>query len=81
MSNWAQAGKRMKALAAEVLDVVVANSAGSGGRGRIWSFFVKHLHGHNLLELANECFDAMTEDQRRQFLARCEYKGQRQKPR
>ena len=72
MANWAQAGKQMKALAGEVLDVVWCNSAGEGSQRQIWGYFVKNVpHDHTLLELADECFDAMTKEQRRQFLARC----------
>ena len=66
------AGKQIKRLANEVLKVVHLHSAGEMGRRRNWSYFVKNLpHDHTLLELANECFDALKEEQRRQFLARC----------
>ena len=67
-----QVGKEMKALAGEVLDVVLSNSAGEMSRRQNWSFFVKNLpHDHNLMELCAECFDSMSKEQRRQFLARC----------
>ena len=70
--NAAQAGKRMKALATEVLSVVSASSAGEMSRRATWGRFVKNLpHDHTLIELTTECFDAMTEEQRRQFLAGC----------
>ena len=62
----------MKALAGEVLDVVSTNSAGEMGRRQVWSFFVKNLpRDYTLMELSDECFDAMTKEQKRQFLARC----------
>ena len=67
-----QAGKDMKALALEALDAVARHSAGEMGRRQNWSLFVKHLHDYNLLELADECVDAMSQDQRRQFFARFE---------
>ena len=65
-----QAGKDMKALSLEALDAVGRHSAGEMGRRQNWSFFVKHLYDHNLLELADECVGAMSKDQRRQFFAR-----------
>lgn len=72
MKSSSQVGKDLKALAGKVLDVVWSNSAGEMTRRRNWGFFVKHLpHNHTLLELADECFDAMSKEQRRQFLARC----------
>ena len=62
----------MKVLAGEVLDLVLSNSAGEMSRRQNWSFFVKNLaHHHTLLELSDECFDAMSKEQKRQFLARC----------
>ena len=71
MANPQQAGKQMKALSRQVLDVVWRNSAGEMSRRRNWSFFVKNVpHDHTLLELAYECFDAMSKDQQRQFLER-----------
>ena len=67
----AQAGKQMKALAGEVLNVVW-NSAGEMGRRQRWGFFVKNLpHDYTPMELADECFDAMTKEQRRQSFALC----------
>lgn len=72
------AGKQMKRLAEEVLDVVHRNAAGEESRRENWGFFVKNLsHDHTLLELADECFDAMTQDQQRQFLAGCEDRAKR----
>ena len=36
-----------------------------------WDLFVKNLsHDYTLLELADACFDAMNDEQRRQFRAR-----------
>ena len=70
--NNTQAGKKMKALATEAVGVVWAASAGEMGRRDTWGRFVKNLpHDHILLELADECFNAMTKEQRRQFLAGC----------
>ena len=66
----AQAGKQMKALAGEVLDVISRNTAGEMGRRECWGLFVKNLpNDHTLIEIADECFDAMTKEQKRQFLA------------
>ena len=63
-------GRQMKRLAGEVLHVV-HDSAGEMGRRQNWDFFVKNLwHDHTLLELADACFDAMDEGQKRQFRAR-----------
>ena len=40
-------------------------------RRQNWGFFVKNLpHDYTLLELVDECFDAMTEEQKRQCLVK-----------
>ena len=58
------AGKQMKRLAGEVMDVIYENSAGEESRRQVWSFFVKNLpHDHTLVELAQECIDAMDDGQ------------------
>lgn len=73
--NDVQAGEKMKALATEAVGVVWAASAGEMSRRVTWGRFVKNLpHDHILLELADECFKAMTKEQRRQFLAGCAHK-------
>ena len=66
-----ETGKQMKRLAQEVLNAVVSNSAGEMSRRQNWDLFVKNLsHDHTLLELADACFDAMTDEQKRQCRAR-----------
>ena len=66
-----ETGKQMKRLAREVHNVVVENSAGEMGRRVHWGLFIKNLpHDYTLLELADECFDALNKDQKRQFRAR-----------
>ena len=70
MKSSSQVGKEMKTLAGEVLDVVSSNAAGEMSRRQNWSFFVKNLpHDHTLMELSAECFEAMSKEQRQQFLA------------
>lgn len=64
---------RLKSLAEEALDAVVANSAGEDSRGVNWSFVVEGLpRNHTLVELAPECFAAMSPVQRREFLGLCD---------
>ena len=63
--------KAMKALAQKVMDFMWGNSAGDISRRLNWAFFIEALpHDHNLMELVSECFDAMSDDQKRQFLSR-----------
>ena len=69
MSNPTSAGKVLKRLARETHNAVIGYSAGEMSRGRNWGFFVKNLpHDHTLIELGREVFDAMSDDQKRQFL-------------
>ena len=69
--SMSQAGKQMKVLTGEVLSIIW-DSAGEMSRRQRWCSFVKNVpHDHTLMELTDECFDAMTKEQRRQFLARC----------
>ena len=66
-----QTGKELKKLARDVWSTVANNSAGEGGRRRNWNFFVKNLpSNYPLMELADECFYTMSEDQQAQFLAK-----------
>ena len=68
MKSEGQVAKELRELARQVFDVVVSNSAGEMSRGRNWEFFVKAMpRDHNLRELAQECFDALPDDQKRQF--------------
>ena len=70
-----ETGKQMKRLAREVLSAVESNSAGEMGRRQNWEFFVKNLgQDYRLLELADECFDYLTDDQKRQFRDKIDYK-------
>ena len=72
MLNPQQAYRRMKALAVESTDVVSKSSAGEYGRRKAWGYFIKNVpHDYTLLELADECFAAMTEEQRKQFISKC----------
>ena len=77
-----ETSKQLKRLAKEVSGVVSINSAGEMGRGQNWSFFVKHLEdysvlgNYSLVELAVECFDAMTKEHKRMFKARLTHRGQ-----
>ena len=65
-----QAGKELKSLSYQVQDVI-NDSAGEFGRRERWVFFIKHIpNDYNLRELADECFDLLTDDQKGQFLAR-----------
>lgn len=71
MSNPSSAGKVLKRLASETHDAVTKYSAGEMSRGRNWGFFVKNLpRDHTLIELAREVFDAMSEEQKKQFRGR-----------
>ena len=71
MKSESQVAKELQELAEQVFHVVVANSAGELSRGRNWEFFVKAIPSdHNLRELAQECYDALPDDQKRQFLGR-----------
>ena len=71
MKSESQVAKELQELAEQVFHVVVANSAGEQSRGHNWELFVKALpNNHNLRELAQECYDALPDDQRRQFLGR-----------
>ena len=71
MKSESQVAKEVRELAEQVFHVVVANSAGEMSRGQNWEYFVKAIpNDHNLRELAQECFDAMPDDQKRQFLGR-----------
>ena len=66
-----QVARELGQLAGQVLNVVRANSAGEMSRRRNWEFFVKAIpNDYTLKELADECFDALSEDQKRQFRAR-----------
>ena len=66
-----ETGKQMNRLAREIHNAVVENSAGEMGRRVNWGFFIKNLpHDYTLLELADECFDALDKEQKRQFRAR-----------
>ena len=63
--------KEMKAFAGEVMDFMWRTTAGEMGRRVSWELFVKHLpHDHNLMELSDECFNAMSDEQKRRFLDR-----------
>ena len=69
MKSDAQVAKELRELASQVFDTVTANAAGDLGRGQNWEFFVKAIpQNHNLRELAQECFKALPDVQRRQFL-------------
>ena len=68
MKSERQVAKELQELAEQVFDIVVTNSAGEMSRGRNWEFFVKAIpDDHNLRELAQECYDALPDDQKRQF--------------
>ena len=69
--NEAESKKGMQALAREVFNFVRSNSAGEMGRRVNWESFVKSLpQDYNLMELSDECVYAMSDDQKRQFLAK-----------
>lgn len=71
MRSESQVARELGQLARQVLDVVRANSAGEMSRRSNWGFFVKAIpHDYTLKELADECFDALSEEQKRQFRAR-----------
>ena len=71
MKSENQVAKELRELAEQAFDIVVANSGGDLSRGVNWEFFVKGIpRNHNLRELAQECFDALPDDQKRQFLGR-----------
>ena len=71
MKSEGQVAKELQELAGQVLHVIWINSAGELSRGRNWEFFVKAIpNDHNLRELAQECYDALPDDQKRQFLGR-----------
>ncbi len=71
MLSKSQVSKQLAQLARQVCDVVVNNSAGEMSRRGNWAFFVKVIPAdHRLKELADECFDALSEEQKRQFRAR-----------
>ena len=68
MKSDSQVAKELRELAGQVLELVVLNAGGDLGRGQNWEFFVKAIPGgYNLRELAQECYKAMPEDQKRQF--------------
>ena len=59
-----QVARELSQLAGQVLDVVRTNSAGEMSRRHNWGLFVKAIpHNYTLKELADECFDALSEDQ------------------
>ena len=69
MKSECQVAKELQELAEQVFHIVVTNSAGDTSRGLFWEFFVKAIpDDHNLRELAQECYDALPDDQKRQFL-------------
>ena len=69
MKSECQVAKELQELAEQVFHIVVTNSAGDMSRGLLWEFFVKAIpDDHNLRELAQECYDALPDDQKRQFL-------------
>lgn len=69
MKSESQVAKELQELAEQVFHIVAINSAGELSRGRNWEFFVKAIpNDHNLRELAQECFDALPDDQKRPFL-------------
>ena len=71
MKSESQIANELRELAEQVFHIVVTNSAGDLSRGRNWEFFVKAIpDDHNLRELAQECYDALPDDQKRQFLGR-----------
>ena len=71
MESESQVAKELQELAGQAFHIVAANSAGELSRGRNWEFFVKGIpNDHNLRELAQECYDALPEDQKRRFLGR-----------
>ena len=62
---------QIKSLAHQVQDAVWRQSAGEMSRRRGWGFFVKNLpNDYNLMELADACFEAMSTEQKSQFLAK-----------
>ena len=75
MRSESQVARELGQLARQVLDVVRANSAGEMSRRRNWGFFVQAIpNDYTLKELADECFDGLSEDQKRQFRARIDHR-------
>lgn len=63
-----ESARQLRDLGGRVSEVVAANSAGESSRQLNWGHFVKGVPANwNLLDLAGECFRAMSANQRRQF--------------
>lgn len=65
-----QVSKELKALARQAEDIAITESAGEMGRRQNWSYFVKDsLMDHSRRELAMECIEAMSKEERRHFFS------------
>lgn len=73
MMSSSQAAKEMKDLAIKAQVIIARSSAGEGSRRDRWGAFVRQVPSDGRLELALECVDAMSNNQRRQLLATLEH--------
>ena len=69
MKSDSQVSKELRELAGQVLELVAINAAGDGSRGVNWSYFLEPFPRTlpTLRELAQECYDAMPDKDKRQF--------------
>ena len=69
MKSDSQVAKELRELAEQALELVAVNAGGDLGRGQNWERFIAAFprSSSTLRELAQECYKAMPDDQKRQF--------------